>query len=177
MKIIFYQYFALLTKLEIERNIFSSMKKKVLIGAFVLLASYANAQSRVSNTSIGINLGGLVSVVYDDTSLLGLKDSQWKRINDCQSRYERTYNEWARNKRYSDYELDRKREQLYKEIRIEIGDILTVSQREQWNSYDYDYRHNRYDHKHDHHHNKSNKYGDKHHKKHNKHKHKHDDCD
>ncbi|SEJ24371.1 hypothetical protein SAMN04488018_1198 [Myroides marinus] len=149
------------------------MKKRVLIGAFALIASFANAQSRVSSTSIGINLGGLVSVVYDDTSALGLSKSQWRKINDCQARYERTYNDWAYNKRYSDYELNRKREQLYKEIRIEIGDVLTVSQREQWNNYNY--KHNHYDRKHDHHHGKSNKYKDKHHKKH--HKHKHDDCD
>lgn len=151
------------------------MKKRVLIGAFALIASFANAQSRVSSTSIGINFGGLVSVVYDDTSALGLSKSQWRKINDSKARYERTYNDWAYNKRYSDYELNRKREQLYKEIRIEIGDVLTVSQREQWNNYNYDYKHNRYDRKHDHHHGKSNKYKDKHHKKH--HKHKHDDCD
>lgn len=150
------------------------MKKKIVIGAFLLMTSFASAQSKVSSTSIGINLGGLVSLVYDDTSALGLKESQWRKINECQSRYERTYNDWSKNKHYKEYELERKREQLYKEIRIEIGNILTVSQREQWNSYDYDYKHKHsYANKHNRHHHKSNKYKDKHHKN----KHKHDDCD
>ncbi|MCC9043654.1 hypothetical protein LNQ81_13330 [Myroides sp. M-43] len=150
------------------------MKRKIVIGAFLLFASFANAQSRVSSTSIGINLGGLVSVVYDDSTLLGLKDNQWRKINECQARYEKQYSEWARKKHYKDYELERKREQMYKEIRIEIGDILTVSQREKWNDYSYDYKH---DHKDHHHHQNSNKYKDKHYKKKHKNKHKHDDCD
>lgn len=49
------------------------MKKKVILGAFILMASFASAQTKVRSTSIGIDLGGLVSLVYDDVSTLGLK--------------------------------------------------------------------------------------------------------
>lgn len=153
------------------------MKKKVILGAFILMASLGSAQTKVSSTSIGIDLGGLVSLVYDDVSILGLKDNQWRKIREYQSDYERRYSDWASAKHYKQYELDRKREELYKEIRIQIGDILTVEQREKWNTGDYHYKHyHPYDHKREHYYKKSNKYKNKHNKKY-KHKHRHDDCD
>ncbi|MDM1499540.1 hypothetical protein [Myroides odoratimimus] len=153
------------------------MKKKVIIGAFLILASWAQAQTKVSSTSIGVNLGGVVSLVYDDVSALNLNQSQWKKIREYQHEYENRYSNWANTKRYKSYEQDRERERLYKEIRIQIGDILTVDQREQWYNRNYDYRHYQpYDHKREHHYRKSNKYKNKHHKK-NKHKYRGDRCD
>jgi len=148
------------------------MKKSVIVGAFVLMASFASAQTKVSSTSIGINLGGLVSLVYDDASVLGLKESQWNQINQYQRDYERQYNRWASNKRYSEYELNRKKDQLYREIRVKIGDILTIEQQEKWNNNVYVYNHyHPYEHK-----NKHKKHKNKYKKK-NKHKHHHDHCD
>ncbi len=148
------------------------MKKSVIVGAFVLMASFASAQTKVSSTSIGINLGGLVSLVYDDASVLGLKESQWNQINQYQRDYEGQYNRWASNKRYSEYELNRKKDQLYREIRVKIGDILTIEQQEKWNNNVYVYNHyHPYEHK-----NKHKKHKNKYKKK-NKHKHHHDHCD
>lgn len=148
----------------------SKMKKSVIVGAFVWMASFAHAQTKVSSTSIGINLGGLVSLVYDDASVLGLKENQWKQINQYQRDYEGQYNRWASSNRYSEYELNRKKDQLYREIRVKIGDILTIEQQEKWNNNVYVYNHyHPYEHKHK---KNKNKY-----KKKNKHKHHHDHCD
>ncbi|MBB1139115.1 hypothetical protein [Myroides sp. WP-1] len=153
------------------------MKKKIIIGAFICITSYASAQTKVSSTSIGVNLGGLVSLVYDDASVLGLNDNQWKQVRQYQRDYESQYSSWVGNNRYSEYERNRKRDQLYKEIRIKIGDILTIEQQEKWRDSDKIYVYNHYhpyDHKKDHHYHKSNKYKNKHKKKH---KHKHEHCD
>ena len=153
------------------------MKKSIIVGAFACMVSFANAQTKVNSTSIGVNLGGLVSLVYDDASVLGLKDSQWNQIRQYQRDCESQYSSWASSKRYSESELNRKRDQLYREVRIKIGDILTIEQQEKWNDNAYVYTHyHPYDHKRDHHYHKSNKYKDKHKKK-NKHKHKHEHCD
>ncbi|WP_353161911.1 hypothetical protein [Myroides odoratus] len=153
------------------------MKKSIIVGAFVLITSLASAQTKISSTSIGVNLGGVVSLVYDDASVLGLRESQWKQIRQYQRDYENQYSHWASSSRYNESELNRKRDQLYREVRIKIGDILTIEQQEKWNDNVYVYTHyHPYDHKKDHHYHKSNKYKNKHkHKK--KNKHRHDDCD
>ncbi|WP_158964032.1 hypothetical protein [Myroides fluvii] len=151
------------------------MKKNLIVGAFALMTSLVSAQTKISSTSIGVNLGGLVSLVYDDASVLGLKDSQWKQIRAYQRDCESQYSSWASSSRYSEDELNRKRDQLYREVRIKIGDILTIEQQERWNDNAYAYTHyHPYDHKKEHHYHKSNKYKNKHKKK-NKHKHEH--CD
>jgi len=153
------------------------MKKSIIVGAFALITSLASAQTKISSTSIGVNLGGVVSLVYDDASVLGLRESQWKKIRQYQRDYESQYSHWASSSRYNESELNQKRDQLYREVRIKIGDILTIEQQEKWNDNVYVYTHyHPYDHKKDHHYHKSNKYKNKHkHKK--KNKHKHDDCD
>ncbi|MGG5507995.1 MULTISPECIES: hypothetical protein [unclassified Myroides] len=155
------------------------MKKKIIIGVFICITSFATAQTKVSSTSIGVNLGGLVSLVYDDASVLGLKEKQWNQIRQYQRDCESQYNSWVGSNHYSTYELNKKRDQLYREIRIKIGDILTIEQQEKWRDRDNIYVYNHYhpyDHKRDHHNHKSNKYKNKHKKK-NKNKHKHEYCD
>ncbi|MDR0230091.1 MAG: hypothetical protein LBI72_13675 [Flavobacteriaceae bacterium] len=138
------------------------MKKSLIVAAFAMFASLGNAQVSSRSTSFGLNLGGAVSVFFEDSTVLGLNNNQYKRIDDCKRRYENDYDSWSRQKRYSNYELNRKREEMVRSIRIEIENIMTVEQRNQWYTYD-----DRYDRKHYHDHDY------KHNKKKHKHKHKH----
>lgn len=140
------------------------MKKKLVVAAFVMIASFANAQVKVKNTSFGLNLGGAVSVFFEDSTVLALKDNQVREIDDYRRRYEKEYNTWSGGKKHSDYEIRNKREQMVRSIRIEVENVLTVNQREEW--YSYDDRYNRNEHYH--HDHKSNKKKQKHKNKHGK---------
>ncbi|MDR2223180.1 MAG: hypothetical protein LBE34_10630 [Flavobacteriaceae bacterium] len=134
------------------------MKKSLVIAAFAVFVGVSHAQVSSRSTSFGLNLGGAVSVFFEDNTTLGLNNTQYKRIDDCKRRYESDYDNWAKNKRYSDYELRRKREDMVRGIRIEIENILTIEQRDRWYAYDdrydrrnyheHDYKHEKKKHKH-----------------------------
>lgn len=110
------------------------MKKVLLTGVFLLGAALGYAQNGISSTRIGLNLGDSFSVLFEDVRGLNLKDNQQKRISEYQRQYEKEYNDWYKRKRYNSNEISRKREEILRNINIQIEGILTVEQVNYWNN-------------------------------------------
>lgn len=124
------------------------MKKIIVAAALAMITSFASAQVKSTSSSFELNLGGNVSIFMQNKSTLALKDNQVKQIEVYRRRYEDDYNSWSRSKKHSDREIQYKRNEMVQNIRIEIENVLTINQREQWYSYDDRYDRNQYYHKH-----------------------------
>lgn len=118
----------------------NNMKNNFFAFALFFVFAFANAQVKSSSTSIGLNLGGVVSVFFEDNSHIGLSKKQYREIENYKRRYEREYDSWYKNKRYSDRELRHKRDLMVKNIRIDIDNILTLEQRNYWHEHDRYYK-------------------------------------
>lgn len=145
------------------------MKKIIVVAALAMMTSFASAQVKSTSSSFELNLGGNLSVFMQNKSTLALKDNQVKQIDVYRRRYEDDYNSWSRSKKHSAREIQYKRNEMIQNIRIEIENVLTINQREQWYSYDDRYDRKRYyskNHKYDkkkHKHKKGKGHGHRHH--------------
>ncbi len=109
------------------------MKKVLITGVILLSVSLGFAQSGIKNTSIGLNLGNSISILFEDIRELNLGDNQEKRIREYQRNYEKEYNDWYKRKRYNSSEINRKREDILRRINVQIEGVLTVEQVNYWN--------------------------------------------
>lgn len=114
----------------------------VLLFSLAFGLSYGQVKSR--STTFGLDLGGAVSIFFQDNSNLGLSNRQYREIEEYKRRYERDYNSWYRNGRHSQRELSYKRQQMIQNIRIDIENIMTLEQRNTWYSYDDRYHRGKY---------------------------------
>ncbi|MHC5200900.1 hypothetical protein [Myroides sp. LJL119] len=115
------------------------MKNSFFAIVFFFVAAFASAQVKTSSTSLGLNLGGVVSVFFEDNSDIGLTKKQYKEIQNYKRRYEKEYDSWYTSKHYSDRELRYKRDLMVKNIRIDIENLMTLEQRNYYHSYNRGY--------------------------------------
>ncbi len=107
------------------------MKTKIFILFFSLF--FASSYSQVNkSTTFGLNLGGAVSIFFQDSSDLKLTKKQYREIEKYQRRYEREYNDWYSGRNYNEKDRRYKQQQMVQNIRIDIENIMTINQRNTW---------------------------------------------